>query len=326
MLRLCAITGQAATIAATWPLWQHRSTPPVLPVVPMPFDFGFVLLLTLALAATRPRTGTIAHGIVLGMAILADQTREQPQVLSLFLLLVASLPVRGAQALGAWHLAALWAFAGIGKLTSSRYYAHCGSFLLGLPDPEAAAPLAIALAAVIAAAELAVGVLALAPRTRGIAGALGCAMHLAILAFLSPLGRDWNAGVWAWNATIAVAAPLLLRRGPVDGACTTFARGAATAFVALPLGFGLGLVDSPIAFQVYTDNTCHAVVLPARGPAAVVGAMPELSAHLPRVPRVFRVWFERTGSPGDRMILVDDRPLAGCFGPREQILSFDEPR
>lgn len=326
MLRLAAIAGQAATITVSWPLWQARSTPPLLPIVPLPFDFGTALLLTLALAAVRPRAGTLAHGTVLAAAILADQTREQPQVLSLFLLLVAALPARGAQALGTFHLAALWAWAGIGKLASPRYRAQTAGFLLARGAGEDVAPAAVALAIAVATAELVLGVLALAPRTRRVAGWSGCVAHLVILAFLSPLGRDWNPGVWAWNAALAVAAPLLLCTGPAGGSRTWLARAAATAFVGLPIGFHLGVVDAPLAFQVYTDNTCHAVLLPAQGEAAMVGELPELRAHLPRVPRVFRVWFARTGCPGDRMILVDDRPLAGLFGPRECLLRCDEPR
>lgn len=330
-LRLVVVSGQAATILVTWPLWQMREAPPLLPLGPLPISFGPALLVSLALALIWPVRGTVAHWIVLGLAMLADQTREQPQVLSLAWVLVATLGRRTGREIGVLHLCALWFWSGLGKLTSPRFLAHGGAWL-ATGDPESASGSAVATAAAIAIgmAELALAVLAIVPRTRPVAAWSGAAMHLAVLAFLSPLGRDWNPAVWPWNAVLAVAA-LVLLRGPAEGIGAIVRRGkaprlAAAAFVLLPVGFHVGVIDAPFAFQVYNDNTCHAVLLPGNGPPVTVGSLPRLRATLPRVPRVFLAWFHHIGRRGDRMILVDDRPLAGLFGPRERLWNRDEMR
>lgn len=118
--RLAVVVGQVATIVVTWPLWNARDD--ALPLVPGPrLDFGWLLLLSCLAALRWPVPATLVHWGVLVAAILMDQTREQPQVLSLALLLLATWPRPWAARVVILHLAALWFFAGLGKLTSARF-------------------------------------------------------------------------------------------------------------------------------------------------------------------------------------------------------------
>lgn len=314
----------------TWPLWQTRAHPQLLPVVEIPMPFGFALLASLALAACRPVVGSVLHVVLLALAILADQTREQPQVLSMGVLLLATLPIRGAREIGSLHLCSLWLWSGIGKLTSARFWENGGSWLLGDGSDAGTTTLGVIVAVLIGLGELTLAVLALLPRTRRTAGLLGAIMHLSILTFLSPLGRDWNPSVWAWNAVLAVASLQLLRRtdaglGAILSRGGPVVRIAAGLFVALPIGFHLGVVDAPFAMQVYTQNGCRALVVRANGPVEVVGDLPDLRVHLPPVPRINLVWFARHGRLGDRMILVEDRPLA-LFATPERTVAFEDVR
>lgn len=334
MLRVVVVAAQAATFAITWRLWQARVAPPLLPLVGMPaLSFGVALLGTLGLVLVRPVLGTVCHGFVLGVAMFADQTREQPQVLSLALLLVATLPWHHAARFGCLQLAATWGWAGIGKLTSPRAWDEVGTFLLGAEADGTPAGIAARVVGLsVGGAELALAGLALMRRTRRSAGLLGCPLHLGILGVLSPMGRDWNASVWPWNGALAVASLLLLRRSSADSPATALPRSwcfpllASVLFVGMPIGFHLGFVDAPMAQQVYTGNTCRALVLRRDGSSETVSMLPELRVVLPPVPRIFRVWFRHHGGPGDRMILIDDRPLATLWGPREQRCRFEEGR
>lgn len=117
--------------AITWPLWQVRLDPPPLPLWPLPaLPFGGVLLATLAVVLVRPRLGAVLHAALVLLAVVADQTREQPQVLSLAFLLGATAFPR-QRAIDALHLAALWCWSGLGKLLSPRFLAEDGAWLLG---------------------------------------------------------------------------------------------------------------------------------------------------------------------------------------------------
>jgi hypothetical protein len=207
-VRAFVAAAQAATIAITWPLWQVRGWPPVLPIAPLPaLSFGWALLASLALALRWPRLGSGLHAALLLLAIVCDQTREQPQVLSLALLLWSTSAARGARTIGALHLAALWFWSGLGKLTSPRFLGEGGAWLLGDAVAPGSAPAVIA-AVLVGAVEVALALLALLPVTRARARWLACALHAGILVYLAL--RAVNPSVWPWNAALAVLAPVLL--------------------------------------------------------------------------------------------------------------------
>ncbi|MCC7398474.1 MAG: hypothetical protein IT455_15495 [Planctomycetes bacterium] len=318
--RLAVVVGQVATIVVTWPLWNVRDD--ALPLLAgLRCDLGWLLLLSCLAALRWPVPATLVHWGVLVAAILMDQTREQPQVLSLALLLLATWPRPWAARVVILHLAALWFFAGLGKLTSARFLTVGGNWLVGGEGAvDAAAGTSVIVAAAgVAIAEVLCGLGLVLPRGRRRAAFAGALLHLGILGFLSPLGRDVNPAVWPWNATLMVVAWSVPRPG--ERLCAQRpARGAATLFLLLPVGFHLGLVDAPLAFQVYTQNVVRGLVVRGDGQVEVPAAPPALRVGLPPVARVLAVWFRRHAGPSDRLILVDDRPLAGWFGPREVVV------
>jgi hypothetical protein len=323
ILRTVVVGCAATTIAITWPLWQFRTDPPPLPLVDLgPVPSGPLLLLALAVVLWRPALGAVAFAAALAVAMVADQTREQPQFVSMALLLGATVPRRGLREAGALHLAALWLWSGLGKLTSPRFLAQGGAWLVG-GTAAANGPLATTSAISVGACEVALAVLALLPRTRRLAGWVGCAMHLAILALL--IARGWNEAVWPWNAALAVAAPVLVG-GTEGGLGAMLARGGAVArvalalFVLLPLGSRAGLVDAAFGHSLYTGSGTCALWLHGDGRTEVVGELRPLRVLLPPVPRMFEHWFARVGRPGDRLIVVDGGWLAALRGRRERVV------
>jgi hypothetical protein len=318
LLRQIVVACQAATILVTWPLWQARAEPPLLPLLPVPaLPFGAALLATLAVALVRPRLGAALHGALLAVAITADQTREQPQVLSLALLLASGVWPR-ARALGALHLPALWFWSGLGKLLSPRFPGEGGAWLLGAAaDPG----LACAAAFALGGAEVALAALALGARTRRTAAALAVLLHASILGFL--VLRSANPAVWPWNAALAVAAPCLLRADPgiTAARCSrSILACAAVLFVLLPLGWHAGLVDRAFSHAVYTLDGPRAVWLPADGGVAELGELPGLRVTLPPQPRVLAAYFAATARDGDALAILESRRLARALGAGDRLL------
>ena len=87
------VAGAAATVLLTWPLWQLRTAPPMIPLLPLPaVGTGIALLAALTVAAVRPAAGLAAYALVLGYAIVTDATRLQPALVSFALLMAARLP------------------------------------------------------------------------------------------------------------------------------------------------------------------------------------------------------------------------------------------
>ena len=83
LFRWLVVGAQAVTLGLTWPLWQHRTMPPMLPAVDIPSpDMGWPLLGSLVLVLAAPRWGVALHGILLLAAILMDQMRLQPEFIS----------------------------------------------------------------------------------------------------------------------------------------------------------------------------------------------------------------------------------------------------
>ena len=93
LLRPLFVLMQGATVLITWPLWQTRSDPPLLPMFEWTpqFDTGLLVLGTLVLTLVRPNIGVLAHIAVLSIAFIQDQTRLQPEFVSLALILLGAV-------------------------------------------------------------------------------------------------------------------------------------------------------------------------------------------------------------------------------------------
>jgi hypothetical protein len=329
VLRVVVVACQALTIALTWPLWQARAGPPLPPLLPLlrfvpQVGCGVALLVTLALVLWRPRAGVAVHFALLAIAIAMDETRMQPQVISLALLMVATLPGRGVRFIGLAHLVALWLWSGLHKFMSPEYLAHGGVLVTqkfaGCPER-----LAHALVLVVAALEVALGVWACCARTRPLARIVGAAMHLAVLAWLSPLALDWNPSVWPWNVALAFAAWILL-----GGDLPTFseqwraaprcARALVLAELIAPAGYQVGLFPAPLAHALYCMSTPHATWLHEGGGVSHLRDLPELNVFLPGTYHALIASFRAQAKAGDRLVIVEQRPLMRAMGRTETLV------
>lgn len=246
LLALC----QAATIVATWRLWQVHRLPPMLPALLLPeINLGVILVVTLAGVFFRPREALTIHTAAVIYSILIDQTRLQPEIVSLLILMWGSLGWYSIRTLGQAHLISLWFYSGFHKLLSSGYRSSI-SF-----DTKPSAGVRNLILPLI---EILVAVLVCIPRTRRIGALLASALHLIILIVLLR-GRQ-NSAIWAWNLGLAVAA--LAYFYSTKGSLVTSLRKSNpwTTVIALliftfPLGFYLGLGDPYLAHNLYTSNT-----------------------------------------------------------------------
>jgi uncharacterized membrane protein YphA (DoxX/SURF4 family) len=316
------VIAQTATVLLTWQLWNDRSTPPVLPAVDwLPaLSMGIPMLISLAGAAYRPKSGTFLHITVLAYAVLLDQTRLQPEVVSLALLM-AAIAVPALRVLGRAHLVTLWIWAGVHKLLSPGFADGAAVFLaggLGIHPSlvQWLGPLA----------EIAVGVLAIGRRTRRAAVVLAFGVHGSIL--VSLVAQRWNVAVWPWNLALPFAAAFLLAEDLTIGDSGHGRRGTAVlmnavvwlVFSVYPAAFYLGRSDAYLAHNLYTDNVQAAVVCPVAEPADCTDPFrttwDELNVPLPPERRLFRGWFEQTCQPGDVLVVFPIRTRLTDFPSR----------
>ncbi len=108
-----AAAAQAVTVLVTWSLWNDRTSPPNLPLLsalrPVPYAVPLLLLATIAIV--KPRVAAPLFGVVYVFAALADQTRLQPEVISLAVLMIAPLYGDHGRSLARWHLTTMWFWA-----------------------------------------------------------------------------------------------------------------------------------------------------------------------------------------------------------------------
>jgi hypothetical protein len=328
VLRILLVACQALSIALTWPLWQVRESPPLppnLPLIGVPqFNAGFVLLASLVLVAGRPRTGIAAHFALLAFAIAQDETRLQPQVLSIALLLLATLPGSAARFVGLAHLVALWLWSGLHKLMSPEYFTH-GGFLVTQRFATFPEPIARGLAVALALLEVGLGLAACFARTRPMARAAGAAFHLGVLLWLSPLVLDWNEAVWPWNVALVFTAWIVLGPGfpsfsEQRRAAPRFARALVAVELVAPAGYQLGLVPAPLAHALYCMSTPHALWFHADGRIDHLKELPELGVFLPATDHALEASFRAQARPGERLLVVEQRPLLRAMGRRERVV------
>jgi hypothetical protein len=294
---------QLLTIAISWPVWNLRETTPLLPLVTLPdVSFGIPLVVSLLFALVWPRWGTVLHAILLTVAILADQHRLQPQVLSLVVLMAGCAFDDGVR-LARWYLIAMWLWAGLHKLFSSEWLGFGAWHFLngsGLPAEE----WYFAFALGTALAEIALGLVAIvAPRW----GAVGCVLlHLGVLLLLSPLFRHYNPSVWPWNFATAFVGWWLLRR-ELPRQIDIWEQLGIAALVLAPIGFYAGWVNPHLAFVLYSGQMPHACHTSAEGQRSLDG-WGEFTVPFPDSPRLFRQLFAVSAQPGDKLCIDDPRP------------------
>lgn len=328
VVRLAVVLAIGGTLALTWPLWQGRETPPLVPLLLVPaFPMGIVLAVSALVGLIWPRVGWAVYVAALVVAVAQDQSRLQPQMISFALLLLATLPAAGARLVGRSHLAALWFFSGFHKLLSAEYFADFVPRMFGPLLPEAGPTTLAWLGTGLAWLEITLGLLALSRQGGRVAGVVGAALHLGILFGLWQLG--WNTSVWPWNGAIAVAAPLLLWRTddawePLWTAASRPARAVALFVLLSPLGYYVGLVDAYLAHCLYSANTPQAYIGPSEEPQPGLthALWDTLNVPLPPAERIFLGYFRAVGQPGQLLVIEDPRPwnlVSGPASPRKYV-------
>jgi hypothetical protein len=318
---------EAATVLITWPLWQVRDTPPMLPLLPLPqFDLGPLLLITLVLVLVRAKLGVGLHTAVLAYAMATDQTRIQPEVVSLTLLLWATLDYAGALAIGRAHLVALWCWAGVNKLLSPDFFDSTAPWMLAGLTANPPGWLKYGFGHGVALAELATGVLALVPRTRRLAAVAALILHAGILLVLSPYGQHYNEAIWPWNVALALSGFALIApwRGSPWRMFLETQRALRTLIALLvvsPAGFYFGVTDAYLAHNLYSSNTASAMRCRSPAPAAFgVGVdrvcrgrvetdetYKAFRVPIPPEPRLYVAYFDKTCQSGEQLVIQHHR-------------------
>jgi hypothetical protein len=300
------------TVVITWRLWGPREYPPLLPMTALPqIHYGLLLLGSLVLVIAMPRAGIWLHLATLGVAFAADQTRLQPEVVSLAALLVAANVPGWGVTVGRAHLITMWIWAGLHKTLSVGFMTGSAQWIYaGLPFELDA--LRESSGWVIAGTELAAGLLLLAPVLRRAGVLLALGLHGMILIVLSPWNQDWNESVWPWNLALGLAALALFWPGEAraaERAVNPRDRAVGTAIAAVlalyPLGFYLGLSDAYLSHHLYSDAVALAYCEPATCRSADFGdTWNALDVPLPPEPRLYRAYFFTQCRSGEQLVVI----------------------
>lgn len=323
VLRPAFVVAQAATILITWPLWQGRADPPALPVVDwLPqIDMGAVLLATLVLVVAKTEAGVIAHSIALVVAFAMDQTRVQPEVVSLALVLWGTTRWRYARVVASAHLVTLWLWAGANKALSLDFMGQSAAFLFQ-SFPVHPAPLRSVFGVSIIVAELSIGVLLIVPPWRRAGIILAAGLHA--LGLVTLVNAGWNEAVWPWNVALPLAAfAFFWSRQEWDArALAIYA-----AFALFPLGFYAGIVDAYLAHNLYTSNTASALLCESDSecsPRPWSDVFSRLNVPFPPEPRLYKAYFDEICTPG-QTILIMPRRTRLLFGANTTLASHACP-
>jgi hypothetical protein len=307
---------QGASVVITWPLWEVREAPPLLPVIDeLPqLDLGYPLLASLLLILVRPVAGVLVHAAVLLVAFLLDQTRLQPEFVSLAIILFGTTSLAFARVVAKVHLIAVWFWAGVNKALSMGFMSESAQWLFDSSpvSPEFSRPY---FGWIIIASEVSIALCLLVPRLRRAGVVLAVALHA--LTLLTLVGVGWNESVWPWNVALAMAATAFFWRPAGE---PHEWRGVSLAilliFGLLPIGFYGGYVDAYIAHNLYTSNTARAEVCRPDGVCSsgiFQQTWTELRVPLPPEPRLYVQYFDQLCAPSESL-LVHPRRTRVVFG------------
>ncbi|MDX1965154.1 MAG: hypothetical protein SFX18_18565 [Pirellulales bacterium] len=318
LFRVWGVILQILSLGITWPVWlAHTYTQPIrgwgdwlgmifdfqpdhwsarsVPLLPVadgsygpPLDFLWLLIVSAGVMLVYFRIGLACHAGVLIWAILQDEIRLQPQVISPLLLLAGTLPGPAGRDLARIHLGTLWFYAGLHKLLSPRFASegvHIFPNLFLFPVDESTAQ---ALVVAIPLAEMLLGVMVFVPSTRIFATIGGVVLHLLIFisasrlpsAFQAVSTGQWEASlaaldpatwpdpVWPWNLLLMAAAPVFL--WPWQGVSLSVtwkqlnwpARVVAIMLLATPLTYYLGWWHAYLSHCLVSGNVVRGYRLP----------------------------------------------------------------
>lgn len=327
-----AVGGAAITVMFTWKLWQVRAEPPMLPLLPLPsFSTGVPLLAALATAALRPGFGLGAYVAVLAYSLATDWTRMQPAMFSFAVLMFARLAGQAGPAIARTHLLSLWFYAGLHKLLSPEFMSNRDPALLRHLPVEPPAWLRTIYPETVVIAEIGLALAAAVPTTRRLAAIWAVILHASILLSISPLGRNWNDSVWAWNAVLGVAGAFLIapwrsRISACFRAQPFLVRAAIALLTVYPAASQLGVGDPYLAHHLYSRSTpvgyvCRASEPPelrsglgdlyltadSRYQCRFVDFIPWLDVPEPAEHAFLRAYFVRTCQSDETLVIRDRR-------------------
>ncbi|HWA99081.1 MAG TPA: hypothetical protein VG713_11340 [Pirellulales bacterium] len=327
--RCAIVAAQVATVLITWPLWEARAWPPLLPACGVPqCSMGWPMMVSALAVLIVPRGGLAVHASVVLVAMLMDQTRMQPEIVSHCLLLLGTLPAAVPRFVGRLHLISLWLFSGIHKLFSEAFYTDVAPFMWHGIFPEAPTAVITAFGVTVAVTEILLGVLSTFAATRRAAAVVGALFHVGVFLGLS-LGLEWNMAVWPWNLALAVAAIGLLYpwRGSLLGqfqAVTLSWRAVGAALLLAPASYYIGGLDAYLAHCLYSANTPRGLWMHGNEIDDLsMLTIESLDVPMPPTHRTFLAFFRAAGRPGDRLTIIDPRPCARWWSWQER--TYDYP-
>ena len=303
-LTAVAATCQVVTILVTWSLWNQRSSPPNLPLISAlrPVPFALPLLLLAAIAIMKPRVAAPLFGVVYVLAALADQTRLQPEVISLAVLMIAPLYGGYGRSIARWHLTTMWLWAGAHKVLSLGWSTGGARFIAdSLHVPGAR----VGVAVVLPLCEIGIGAASLSRRAWPLVRWAGLALHLGIFLTLSPPFANWNSSVWAWNIGLGIASVLLFSPRHDSVVPAGAWRVPIAVMAAYPALFYVGVVDAYLSHNLYSSNTADAFVCSASGCSGrLFDTWSALNVPLPPEPRLYRQLFDAVCVPDSTLVVI----------------------
>ena len=294
------VAAQAVTVAITWPLWQARSEPPQLPLLPQlaEWPFGLLLWASLALTLITPRWGWGSHLALLLLGIAGDQFRLQPQFIGLALLIWATASPLGWRIVR-WYLVSLWLWAGLHKVLSADWWGDYPWSLLSQAgmDPEGKTLL---FASGIIAVELALGLLAIWRPRWGIP--LCLLVHFGVLVLFSPWLANRNYSVLPWNVAMA-----LIGSGILWTSSAGLPRGGKEFWTALfllllPGLYYTGWLDRGLAHVLYAGNVPRGIIATG-GEVREIEGWGELAVPFPAQERLLIEYFRLVAKPAERLLI-----------------------
>ncbi|MFN0020324.1 MAG: leucine-rich repeat domain-containing protein [Pirellulaceae bacterium] len=263
------------------------------------FSFGLLLVASLAIVLIRPIPGILIHVGVYAAACVFDQTRIQPQVISLIVLMAACAHPEGTW-FARWYLVAMWLWSGLHKLLSAEWLGWGSwSFLeaCGIDGND----WHLYFALTVAGGEILVALAAIIWPRR--AAPCCVVLHLGIL--LALLVRNHNASVWPWNlATAVVGAWILLR--PAVPHMERWRLGIVSGLLVLPAAYYANLLNPHLAFVLYSGNLPLAYhTTPTK--VSELGGWHGLAVPFPDSPRLYLQAFRHKAAAGDKLAIDDPR-------------------
>lgn len=284
----------------------------MLPGLPLPeLNLGVLILVSLAAIFVRPLAGLILHTIVILYSILIDQTRLQPEIVSMVILMWGSLRSPSFKLIARSHLVALWFFAGLNKMLSVGYLSS-----LSLAHPRSTSR-----AALLPLVELALGILTLIPRSRSFAAALAFTLHITIFALV--LRSRPGSPILFWNLALAFAGFALISSWSRSLSSNLKELNPVAAAVALfvlisPIGFYFGIFDAYLSHHLYSKSIPTAVWHRANGKPDGIETWHTLNVPIPPEHRLFEAYFNDSCERGDFLIIRDPRHWARWRGYAER--------